>query len=76
MVPACEGYDPPVPSPLRIPKRPVTLAFALWRIWWKLPPRQRRMVLDAARRHGPRVASKAAAKATRTARSRVARPRL
>ena len=50
---------------------------ALWRIWWKLPPRQRRQVLGAARRHGPRVASLAAATATRTVRERVARrPRL
>ncbi|HEU0336235.1 MAG TPA: hypothetical protein VFR43_06750 [Gaiellaceae bacterium] len=66
-----------MPSPLRIPKRPVALAFALWRIWWKLPPRQRREVLAAARRHGPRVASLAAATASRTARERVARrPRL
>jgi hypothetical protein len=47
----------------------MALAFALWRIWWRLPPRQRRMVLNAARRHGPRVAARAA----RTARSRIVR---
>jgi hypothetical protein len=47
----------------------MALAFALWRIWWRLPPRQRRMVLNAARRHGPRVAARAA----RRARSRIVR---
>jgi hypothetical protein len=62
------GYDERVPQ-LRIPKSSVTLAFAIWRIWWRLPPRQRRMVLNAARRHGPRVAARAA----RRARSRIVR---
>jgi len=36
------------------------LAYNLWR---KLPPAQRRLLLDAARTHGPRIAAAAAAAA-------------
>lgn len=44
-----------------IPKGPVGVAVLLYRGWRKLPPRQRRQVLELARRHGPVVAAKAAA---------------
>jgi hypothetical protein len=54
-------------------KSSLTLAWALWRVWSRLPPRQRRMVLTAARRHGPRIASRAATSAAATARRRVQR---
>ena len=36
------------------------LAYTMWR---KLPPAQRRLLLNAARTHGPRVAAAAAAAA-------------
>jgi hypothetical protein len=36
-------------------------ALVLYKAWRRLPPQQRRMLLDAARQHGPTVAAKAAA---------------
>ena len=41
-----------------------TLAVGAWRVWRRLPPKQRKQVLDLARKHGPKLASKAV-KATR-----------
>jgi hypothetical protein len=41
-------------------KTPIALALALQQAWKKLPPKQRRQVLEAARKHGPTVAGKAA----------------
>jgi hypothetical protein len=38
---------------------PVGVAFTLWDIWRRLPPKQRRQLMDAARRHGPRLAQQA-----------------
>jgi hypothetical protein len=35
----------------------VTVALTAWDIWRRLPPRQRQQVLNAARKHGPKVAS-------------------
>jgi hypothetical protein len=37
---------------------PIGLALTAWDIWRRLPPRQRKQVLDIARKHGPKVASK------------------
>jgi hypothetical protein len=34
----------------------IGLLLAAFRVWRRLPPEQRRAVLSAARRHGPRVA--------------------
>jgi hypothetical protein len=34
-------------------------AFALWDVWRRLPPRQRRWVLQQVRHHGPRIAKQA-----------------
>jgi hypothetical protein len=45
----------------RIPRSPTALAFVLYRAWAKLPPEQRRELLNAAREHGPQIAAKAAA---------------
>ena len=42
----------------RIPKSPIGLAWLLYRGWRRLPPAQRRQVLDLARRHGPTVAAR------------------
>jgi hypothetical protein len=38
---------------------PLGAALTLWDIWRRLPPKQRRWVLDQARHHGPRVAKQA-----------------
>lgn len=41
-----------------------TLAVGAWRIWRRLPPKQRKQAFDLARKHGPKLAAKAV-KATR-----------
>lgn len=62
-----------MPSPLRVPKHPLGVALAAWRLWSRLPPRQRRLLLRAARTHGPRLASRAAAGAGAAALGRIRR---
>jgi hypothetical protein len=37
---------------------PVGLAITLYDVWRRLPPKQRKQVLAAARKHGPKAASK------------------
>jgi hypothetical protein len=37
---------------------PLGLALTAWDIWRRLPPRQRKQVLNIARKHGPRVAAR------------------
>jgi hypothetical protein len=37
---------------------PLGLALTAWDVYRRLPPKQRKMVLDLARRHGPTAASK------------------
>jgi len=44
---------------------PVSLGFATYRLWRRLPPAQRRLVLELARTHGPKVAAAAVAASTR-----------
>lgn len=46
-----------------IPKTPVAAGMFAYGIWRKLPPAQQRMLLDAMRTHGPRVAAAAVAAA-------------
>ena len=56
-------------TPFRLLSRragPVGLALTAYDIWRRLPKKQRRQILEAARKHGPR----AAAKVMTTARSR------
>jgi hypothetical protein len=48
---------------------PVGLALTAWDIWRRLPPKQRKQVLNVARKHGPKVASRVL-KARAKARSR------
>ncbi len=43
-----------------IPKTPAALAIAAYKLWRRLPPDQRRQVLDAARKHGPKIKAGAA----------------
>jgi hypothetical protein len=58
----------------KISRSPFALAFLLFRVWARLTPSQRRMVMGLARAHGPRIAAGAAAAATGQARRRF-RPR-
>ena len=51
---------------------PIGLALTAWDIWLRLPPRQRKQILNIARRHGPKVA---AGVLRATARARAARKR-
>ena len=37
---------------------PLSLALTVWDIWLRLPPRQRRQILNIARKHGPKVAAR------------------
>jgi hypothetical protein len=46
-----------------IPTNPVTAGLFAYTMWRKLPPAQRRLLLQAARTHGPRVVAAAAAAA-------------
>jgi hypothetical protein len=50
-----------VPRVTRLSRRagPLGLALTAWDIWRRLPPKQRKQVLDLARTYGPRVASRA-----------------
>lgn len=43
---------------------PWALTIMAWDVWRRLPPEQRRQLVRAARKHGPRLAGRAA-KATR-----------
>jgi len=49
--------------PRSIPTNPVAAGWLAYTLWRKLPPAQRRVLLQAARTHGPRVAAAAAAAA-------------
>ena len=44
---------------------PVGIALTAYDLWRRLSPRQRKQVLEAARKHGPRIAAKAAERAAR-----------
>lgn len=46
---------------------PWALTIAAWDIWRRLPPEQRKQLLNLATKHGPKLASRAA-KATRRGR--------
>jgi hypothetical protein len=46
----CE--DRPVP---RLRPTPIGIALTAWELWHRLPPQQRRQVLYATRKYGPRV---------------------
>ena len=51
---------------------PLSLALTVWDIWRRLPPKQRRQILNIARKHGPKVAARVmqAGSRARTARRR------
>jgi hypothetical protein len=49
-----------VPGPFRLLTRragPVGLALTAYDIWRRIPQRQRKQLIEAARKHGPRVAA-------------------
>jgi hypothetical protein len=68
--------DVHVPLPFRLPRRvgPLGVALTAYDIWRRLPPRQRRIILQSARTHGPRIASAAAKQARDRARRKPPRP--
>jgi hypothetical protein len=43
---------------------PWAIAVAVWDVWRRLPPAQQRMLMGFARKHGPRLAARAAKAAT------------
>jgi hypothetical protein len=49
-----------VPRITRLGRRagPLSIALTAWDLWRRLPPRQRKQVLDLARKHGPTVATR------------------
>ena len=50
-----------VAKPFRLLSRragPLGLALTAYDIWRRLPKKQRRQILDAARKHGPRAAAR------------------
>ena len=61
-----------MPRPLRLLTRrmgPVGLALTAYDIWRRIPKRQRRQIVDVARKHGPRAAA-ALARRSKAARRR------
>jgi hypothetical protein len=61
-----------VPGPFRLLSRrmgPVGVALTAYDIWRRIPKRQRRQLMNVARKHGPRAAA-AVARRTRAARRR------
>ena len=45
------------------PTSPLGLAFGAFHLWRRLPPKQRKAVVSAARTHGPKVAAALMARA-------------
>jgi hypothetical protein len=43
------------------PRSTIGLALAAYKVWRRLPPAQRRAVLNQARKHGPKAAAAAGA---------------
>ena len=37
---------------------PIGIALTAWDIWRRLPPRQRKQLMNIARKHGPKVAAR------------------
>jgi hypothetical protein len=42
----------------RLRPGPIGLALTLYDVWRRLPPKQRKQVLELARKHGPKAAAK------------------
>lgn len=52
-----------MPRPRRL--GPIAVVLAVYDVWRRLPTAQRRQILDASRKHGPRLASQALKRARR-----------
>ena len=52
------------------PTNPIGMALTAFELWRRLPPRQRKRVLEATRKHGPKVAAALLARSRRTRSSR------
>ena len=52
--------DRPMRSSRLLTRRagPIGLALTAWDLWRRLPPRQRKQLLNLARKHGPKVAAR------------------
>jgi hypothetical protein len=37
---------------------PIGLVLTAWDVWRRIPPRQRKMIVKQARKHGPRLAAR------------------
>jgi hypothetical protein len=51
-----------MPAPFRLLTRragPIGIVLTLYDLWRRLPPKQRKQLLEATRKHGPRMAAKA-----------------
>jgi hypothetical protein len=46
-----------MPRPRLRPTNPVGIALTAYELWRRLPPRQRKRLLEATRIHGPRLAA-------------------
>jgi hypothetical protein len=49
-----------VPRLRKLRPGPLGLALALWDVYRRLPPKQRKQLLALAREHGPKLAARAA----------------
>jgi hypothetical protein len=49
-----------VPRPRLFSRRlgPLGLALTAWDLWRRLPPKQRKQIINVARKHGPKVAAR------------------
>jgi hypothetical protein len=63
-------YTARVARPGRLRPGPIGLALTLYDVWRRLPPKQRKLVLQMARTHGPKVAAKAAQQLHRARRNK------
>jgi hypothetical protein len=50
---------PKLPKTIRRRFGPLSTALLVWDVWKRIPPKQRRMLLAQARKHGPRLAKQA-----------------
>jgi hypothetical protein len=54
---------------------PITIALTAWDVWRRLPPRQRKQVLNIARKHGPKMAARVLRAGARARAARASRKR-
>jgi hypothetical protein len=56
--PGSSPYHPRMARIGRLRPGPVGVAITLYDIWRRLPPKQRKLAIQLARKHGPKAASK------------------